>query len=544
MASHTVSTPNTSPSNGAEIEHYLEILEDALDECAYERSNAETGSPEAFLWHARRCLEAMVLALSHAPVEPTRQKALEEARRSNDGQPSIDALRRACKAANLTDRTIENLFQTLQSVGNIGVHVKGPGSEPKKHDLRSARSTLFIGIEWLFKTSPIQRDIPRRISDALASLESDIPRPSRVQQAIQAHEMRLAQQEELRQDFELRLRQTETESQILRERNQSLASSLAAQRRDLEAARAERRHPAAAGAAQPVLSRLFFVGVFLALGTGAALGAGAATWLGSSRSTRVEPLVTAMSSASVAASIEPSSRAQGDRARADDLDAHARRAANALLDRGAASAPADDTATLPAAQPTCPEGMTLLPAESLALGQPIGGRQDWPPASTRRLAPLEVAAFCVDRAPVSRASLDAWRLAARRAPASRCSGTERPDAPADCVSDEDANAYCAERSARLPRIAEWERIARADLLPTAPGLPEEWVSDTFPPAVFGRHGCSAHSARCNHRMIRGERLPAQRLPREPNVRYSWNAPNPQALVRPALGFRCAAAPSE
>jgi hypothetical protein len=41
-------------------------------------------------------------------------------------------------------------------------------------------------------------------------------------------------------------------------------------------------------------------------------------------------------------------------------------------------------------------------------------------------------------------------------------------------------------------------------------------------------------------MVRAGRIDDDHLPPAPHVLFSWNAPNPEALARRDLGFRCVA----
>jgi formylglycine-generating enzyme required for sulfatase activity len=484
-----------------EIDYYRDLFSEHVRECVRWRDHEQD---EPFLLNARKALEAALYAVSAA-------KGLK-----NTANTSIhDALKNTA----LIDKTTAAKFELIRLHSNKSAHVQNYASqeeETSKKDKQNVSSFLHDAARWLYQNLKkhheqrlIPTELPKDLEGSLQRLVADVEIPA--PRVIDASEWA---------EREAMIRKYKTHLEVL---DNPLSAVL------IEPRLSTSTTP------PPTLSRLFFVGVFLALAFGAAIGAGAATWIVRSTPARAEHLPSAATPTGAADT--PAAPGVGVPAAPIDI------AATPPSESSAHPSPSD-TAALPAAQPTCPEGMVLLSGGPLTLGQPLGGRQDWPPASPRRLAPLEVQAFCVDRAPVSRASLDAWRRAERRPASPRCSGAGRAEAPADCVDDEEAVAYCASRNARLPHIAEWERIARANLLATALELPEEWVSDTFPPAVFGRHGCSANSVRCNHRMIRGLRIPDPRLPREPNVRYSWNAPNAQALVRPALGFRCAASPSE
>lgn len=216
-------------------------------------------------------------------------------------------------------------------------------------------------------------------------------------------------------------------------------------------------------------------------------------------------------------------------------------------DGGSPTASASPIPLEPAAPPTCPRGMGLVAAGPVEIGQPIGGRRDWPLPTPRRIAPIEVATFCIHRLEVPQQELDSWRLANEKTVPSGCAAPRDPNFPAVCVADDEAARYCADRGWSLPSIAEWERVARIGGVRSAPGT-SEWVEDAFPPAVFHRAGCGRFPDRCGHRMVRAGRIDDDKLPAEPRVLFSWNAPNPQVMIRRDVGFRCvsrlSSAPSE
>jgi formylglycine-generating enzyme len=68
-------------------------------------------------------------------------------------------------------------------------------------------------------------------------------------------------------------------------------------------------------------------------------------------------------------------------------------------------------------------------------------------------AAVKVAAFRIDRDPVTRSEYAAWR--------SPNATVTNPRAPITEVSWAEARAYCLARGARLPSLAEWEYVAAA-----------------------------------------------------------------------------------
>lgn len=135
---------------------------------------------------------------------------------------------------------------------------------------------------------------------------------------------------------------------------------------------------------------------------------------------------------------------------------------------------ADANASAPAATAPCPEGMALLPAGSFRLGE--DGRR------------VKVDAFCMDTLEVTvehyKGCVRDGKCSPRCIEEKRCSavpvdtewgnpaedirasglcngGIEgREDHPVNCVSFDEAKAYCAAYDKRLPREEEWEWAAR------------------------------------------------------------------------------------
>lgn len=192
--------------------------------------------------------------------------------------------------------------------------------------------------------------------------------------------------------------------------------------------------------------------------------------------------------------------------------------------------------------PTCPPGMLLIPAiAGMRLGQPVGGRKNWPRPTGSRLDPEDVPAFCLDPRPRDRSSvlLSDYDAAA----VARCERHIEPtDRPRErtCLSRDEAEHVCARAvpGGHLPGVLEWESAARARIVGL--DLPEhEWSGERFPPAVFNRIDP-------NWSMGDGMwvgRLPEARQPAttEGVVLLAWNqqAPSNRHVER---AFRCAARP--
>lgn len=134
--------------------------------------------------------------------------------------------------------------------------------------------------------------------------------------------------------------------------------------------------------------------------------------------------------------------------------------------------------TAPSPEP-CPPGMVLLPEVEITMGREAG---------VPLAAPVHrvlISALCADRHEVTVADYGACvdqgecvstippepevdqsnRRAAKRPPRDeRCNEghLDREEHPINCVTWEQADAYCRARGKRLPTEAQWERIARGD----------------------------------------------------------------------------------
>jgi formylglycine-generating enzyme required for sulfatase activity len=186
--------------------------------------------------------------------------------------------------------------------------------------------------------------------------------------------------------------------------------------------------------------------------------------------------------------------------------------------------------------------MIFVAATTLRLGQPEGGRGGWPPP-TDPILPVDVAAFCVDPGPRTRAQVHAALGLDALPNRADCRPTEdvaRPGQPATCVSQAEAASACAAMvpGGRLPGLTEWEALARSSSPPAASWVEREWAADPFPAALL-RRGKS----------LAGEGMFRQDLPPESRVKaraqgdmlHSWNRQKSTTRL-PMLGFRCAVDP--
>jgi formylglycine-generating enzyme required for sulfatase activity len=133
-----------------------------------------------------------------------------------------------------------------------------------------------------------------------------------------------------------------------------------------------------------------------------------------------------------------------------------------------------------------------------------------------------VAPFCLDQHPVRAAAFLAGRRAAEDDPRFRGAGChparDRSGSAVNCVTHTEAETWCKELGARLPRLAEWELWASrgADKRIELPG-DFEWVADPSPsPAWTRRPPQECEGAPCF--LARQERFGAPPLG---EARFSW-----------------------
>lgn len=109
----------------------------------------------------------------------------------------------------------------------------------------------------------------------------------------------------------------------------------------------------------------------------------------------------------------------------------------------------------------CPQGMVRVPGGLFWAGRETpGGNDDEHPRHQSR-----VHDFCLDRTEVTTAAYEACVAqgqceSAKRATFTCNSGRDRETHPINCVSWEQAHAYCKAQGARLPSELEWEYAAR------------------------------------------------------------------------------------
>ncbi len=169
---------------------------------------------------------------------------------------------------------------------------------------------------------------------------------------------------------------------------------------------------------------------------------------------------------------------------------------------GASPEPPDASA-LTGSLPYCPKGMVRVPAGELVMGADDGPKEEQPAHA------VKVPAFCIDATEVSASEMKGcvdrkgcsaspreqveWEgiTAADRTTWSSFCNAGRPgraDHPMNCVSFDDASAYCRWANKKLPTEEQWEYAARGNDGRTYP-----WGSDV--PSARRVNGCDDGCAR-------------------------------------------------
>ena len=483
--------------------------------CANEREEAcrHDGDPAAFLWRARRAVEAILFALAQGTQLANPSSA------SKERLENLEYLANQLVKADRLSTAMQLRVTAVRAAGNLGVHAKGPDLHPDATVATVVLDNLPSLVEWLYEKSPLARDMPSSLRAAVRDLRSHDARPAKTR----VLEARVQELERRELDLEAALQRARTEHEQLQLTVPDAATA---------SATPPNAHDALGGGrpqrASSVPQRV------VALAIGAVVGAGGAVLFSPARSepddarAQLSPAGTTYQTASRSEAPVVTPVDEPDEppivTQVDEPDASAGTSEHAPVGEAPALA--------------CPSDMVVVPSSTIHIGQPVGGRQSWPAPSPEGIAPIEVGAFCVHRLEVRQRDLEAWREGSGRAPRPRCPIVQHADLPAICVTDDEAAAFCEDHGAHLPTIAEWEALARTRTVHPSPRT-SEWVEDLFPPAVVHRRDACASDDQpgCAHRAIRREAIPPQHRPAEPAAWFSWHGPVEQLRQRD-VSFRC------
>jgi hypothetical protein len=432
--------------------------------------------PVTFLWRSRRLGEALLHALRVRNVPGSGH----EPSASIDGLLKHEQLRAKLGRENLID------LQGLQSLGNTGSHIQGEVIN-YEHAAGLAAAHLANVVAWFFRTQHPEATVPNDVDRALEIL--------RERARWQSSPDNLARRAEERID------------QLTGE----LRAVSEAARRGGGASDQRATIPPRLSIGRAVLAAL---GVALpAFGGGLAAGRSCAVvW--TPTPTRVVAPVTV---------VVPNTRVSDAGLVATDL-----------------AAPTVVTPAEAPAQAPCRAGTVEVFAWPLRLLPPPHRPSPWLARQPDAPAVMTTERVCLDSRATTVGEVLHWNASLSDAFSGCVDRRPADTTPMPCLRHPEAEAWCRSRGGRLPRVVEWEALARqpgshtdTDLRaqPAAGWL--EWTADPFPPAVFNLRPAGV----VGEFVTRGTLLPfagnASAYPR-----FSWNRQDGTHRVH-SLFVRCA-----
>ncbi|MFZ4760571.1 MAG: SUMF1/EgtB/PvdO family nonheme iron enzyme [Burkholderiaceae bacterium] len=480
-----MSKPTPAIPDAQRIEHYVEILEYCLVQCAEARGNRN----DLFLWNARRASEAVGLALA-VGTELAREF---EGKAQSGPRNQVEMFGKLKALGRLSD-TMERALGQVWAAGNLGAHTQAPERVVDDYTLKACEESLHLVAMWFYRDSMLHRPIPTEVQEALADVDRRAKRPTpeaKLRWELQALQLRASALEALVKDRD------------------TTAETVAA--------------PASSHRRLGVLAT-----VSLVAGVGVGLGLS-----GVSLSAREPDLSRSMSAGVVQAPAAPASQAPPIALSMPTPISTAPPEASSAVGAGSATSPVRPL--------RCPKDQTLFSGEPVRFTEGPSPRRQWGRAGAVP-APGPPQPFCLDRAPIStgayRAYLDERELRiAKEHRSPGCNLGEGTDAmPLNCVSWSEAHAFCEARGGRLPSIHDWESAMRSDRHPQTTPRTGEWSSDAFPPAIFGYTPPTS----VKERLYWEKRLETS-SPTAPWLSWQRKTSRSGALN---LAFRCASTPTD
>lgn len=411
--------------------------------------------PVAFLWRARRVGEALLHALRVRHVPGSGH----EPSATIDSLLKHEQLRARLGRENLID------LQGLQNLGNTGSHVQGEVIN-YEHTAGVAAAHLANVVMWFFRTQHPEATVPGEVGRAL-----DVTREPARWQSSPDNLVRRAEERIARLTADLH-----RESESARRRDAPGAGSTAP--------------PPRLSTGRAVMAALSIALPALALGI--ALGRGC----------RGE---------------EPPSSAEVLTRIARDFPTETVRDAATAREVVTASA-LDASVAPPLAEARCSDGTLEVAAMEFDLLPPPNRPPPWIARAPGRPVPVQTRRVCLDARVATVARLRESRpdLSAVFGGCVRAAPTG--DAFMPCLTHREAEEWCRSRGGRLPRLVEWEALARQ---PGRAGVvvPEgfEWTADAFPPEVFNLRPTNIDGAFVTRSTLSPT---VHRSPTHPH--YSWN----------------------
>lgn len=465
-------TPGKGIGIRKQVDGYAKQLQSFVTACARQRFDANQEA--AFLWNARRSLEAMLRSLL-APYPPRRFEELE-----------VEALLKDAIQRTIIPYEIAPSFESLEELTRRGARVLEPTARDLSQAVSEGAQALERATSWFFRTSSPDKQVPADVARALDIITSTKQHPTRREVAAKRQrelieELHTAVSDRdaffsslLNQVADL-TEQIETERTAARENRESLErlkTDILETVSTLDDAASLSSPTATSG--RTYLPPLIAGAICLILGllAGGYLAGEAA--LPEGEPSRVQ-----------ATGDIDAADAAGDGSAGDDTE---------LTDEEAASEAGDpldvgqDDVTDPVSgsggDVSCPSGMIGFDGAEVRVIQPFP-RRSWP-SGPKVLPPVEVGPFCMDREPVLVSEYQKC-VAVGACPARNGCQGHPENYPVNCVTWSDAAAYCRWRDAGLPRIVHWERtLLSSKVRPEPASGTWEWTGDPFPAPVLER----------------------------------------------------------
>ena len=435
-----------------------------LEQAALARASRETA--DVFLWAAHRSLEAMLRALLTA-YPPRRFSEL-----------TVKELLDDAASRTLIPHDWVPEFQRLWRLSRVAVRVRDHQVPDYVAAVVECAQALAATAEWLYERSEVKRPIPADVAEAIETLRSgkvvvsrELAARRRQQSLEQALDAAIAERRRFIDALAGLAAGVTTEL----ERERESVDEAAVKLESLKQASEQQgegfpsfsvQSPGAPPSAEGLFQRWQWV---LGIAGGVVLG-----------------VIVVMA---VIGQGGPSAAGSGGGPLASEADSGEAvvEGADVGVD-GAVDADVEEAEVVEAeAEPeaSCPDGMVEFEAAQVRVLQPFP-RRSWP-SGPKQLPPVEVERFCLDRDPVLVSEYEAC-VRAGECPRRRDCLDHPRNFPVNCITWEDADAYCRWRGGRLPSVVQWERTllsggnARAEPIRGT----WEWTTDPFPAPVLQR----------------------------------------------------------
>lgn len=460
------------PNHKVLTDGFVEQIRLYVLDCAKERADEQLA--DAFLWNARRTLEAMLRAML-TPYPPRKFEDL------SVGDLLKDAVQRT-----IVPYELSGTFERLEELTRLGARVQSHEKRDLSDTVVECGRHLADAVGWFYASSALKREVPDDVTAALGVFKST-DKPVSNREALEK------KKQKLETDLRAALSGRDASLTALHQQIDDVAKSIAKEREAIDSSRGQvdtlvgeleqlvistdgRRAPRLHLPQPGALLWSLLVVLALALASGAFF---IGYYVGRDAEGTHEP-----TSATVVDDLVPDSGTPTEVATNEAALLPVETVAEEG-EQGEGAEPETPERPTPAKLGgNCPDGMSeFLPAE-IRIIQPFP-RKSWPPGP-KTLPTVKVGHFCMDTGPVLVEQYEHCVAAGQCRPRHGCSGHPR-DFPVNCVTWADASTYCSWRKASLPRIVHWERSLLSAKIRLAPARGTwEWTADPFPAEVLQR----------------------------------------------------------